>query len=82
MQVAYPKARELHQKALRHLRMGKAKQLLEKYVETDCLAYRGGMNRFKHTGESCVESIVMRRVWIERELEKRGLLLKVVNSKS
>ena len=82
MQVAYPRARELHQRALRHLRMGKAKRLLEKYVEVDCLAYKGGVNRFKYTGESCVESIVMRRVWIERELEKRGLPLKVVNRKS
>ena len=71
-----------YQRALKHLKMGKAKRLLEKYVEVDCLAYKGGVNRFKYTGESCVESIVMRRVWIERELEKRGLPLKVVNSKS
>lgn len=82
MQIPYSRARELQSKALRHLKQGKAKRILEKYVEIESIIYRGGYNRFKDTGESCVESYVMRKEWIERELSKRGLPLNVLNSKS
>lgn len=70
MQITYFKARDLQFKALRHLKTGKSKKLLEKYLNLEGIKYKGGFNRFKETGESCVESYVIRKDWIERELKR------------
>ena len=70
--VTIDRIRQIKEKGLRRLRIGKAKrELLEKYDIVEAGAYRNSMNKFNEHGfTSTVEYIALRRAELQAEYEK------------
>ncbi len=65
--------RQIKEKGLRRLRMGKARrELSEKFDIVEAGAYRGGLNSYReHDFTSIVESMAIKRQEAKEEYEKR-----------
>ena len=70
--VTIDRIRQIKEKGLRRLRIGKAKrELLEKFDIVESGIYRNSMNKFNEHGfTSTVEYIVLRRAELQAEYEK------------
>ena len=70
--VTIDRIRQIKEKGLRRLRIGKAKrELLEKFDIVEVGAYRNSMNKFNEHGFiSTVEYIALRRAELQAEYEK------------
>ena len=70
--VTIDRIRQIKEKGLRRLRIGKAKrELLEKFDIVEAGAYRNSMNKFnEHGSTSTVEYIALRRAELQAEYEK------------
>ncbi len=70
--VTIDRIRQIKEKGLRRLRIGKAKrELLEKFDIVEAGAYRNSMNKFNEHGfTSTVEYIALRRAELQAEYEK------------
>ena len=70
--VTIDRIRQIKEKGLRRLRIGKAKrELLEKFDIVEARAYRNSMNKFNEHGfTSTVEYIALRRAELQAEYEK------------
>lgn len=70
--VSLGRIRQIKERGLRRLRMGKARrELLEKFDIAEAGAYRGGSNQYREHGfTSIVEHIVMKRQDIQAEYER------------
>ena len=70
--VTIDRIRQIKEKGLRRLRIGKAKrELLEKFDIVKAGAYRNSMNKFNEHGfTSTVEYIALRRAELQAEYEK------------
>ena len=64
--VSLDRIRQIKEKGLRRLRIGRAKRiLLEKFDIADCMLYRGGFNDYKEKGCSIVERTAIKRIEAE-----------------
>lgn len=71
--ISLDRIRQIKEKGLRRLRIGKARrELLEKFDIADTMLYRGSLNDYKEKGGSVVERVVTKRIEIE-EYYKRYL---------
>lgn len=71
--ISLDRVRQIKEKGLRRLRIGRARrELLEKFDIADTMLYRGGLNDYKEKGSSVVERVVTKRIEIE-EYYKRYL---------
>ena len=70
--VTIDRIRQIKERGLRWLRIGKAKrELLEKFDIVEAGAYRNSMNKFNEHGfTSTVEYIALRRAELQTEYEK------------
>ena len=70
--VTIDRIRQIKEKGLRRLRIGKSKhELLEKFDIVEAGAYRNSMNKFNEHGfTSMVEYIALRRAELQAEYEK------------
>ncbi len=70
--ITIDRIRQIKEKGLRRLRIGKAKrELLEKFDIVEARAYRNSMNKFNEHGfTSTVEYIALRRAELQAEYEK------------
>ncbi|MCM1327474.1 MAG: sigma-70 family RNA polymerase sigma factor [Bacteroidales bacterium] len=71
--ISFNRVRQIKDKALRKLRIGRAKhELLEKFDIVESEVYRNSMSKFNEHGfTSTVEYIALRRVEIQAEYEQR-----------
>ena len=71
--ISLDRVRQIKEKALRKLRLGKARsELLQKFDIVEAGVYRNSLNRFnEHSFTSTVEYIAIRRAEIQREYEER-----------
>ncbi len=71
--ISLGRVRQIKDKGLRRLRMGKAsRELLEKFEITEAGAYRGGLKSYReHDFTSIVESMVIKRQDAQAEYESR-----------
>ena len=79
--ITIDRIRQIKEKGLRRLRIGKAKrELLDKFDIVEAGAYRNSMNKFNEHGfTSTVEYIALRRAELQAEYEKHKRLIEIMH---
>lgn len=81
--IAIESVRQIKEKGLNRLRIGKAKrELIDKFDIVEASIYRTGFERFRNHGQSSVEYIAIRKIQLQDEYEKhRENIETLINSK-
>jgi hypothetical protein len=68
LNLSHQRVRQIHQNALRKMRIGKAKkELLEELEVIDASSYRASLSSFKMHGESKVEYLACKKIELENK---------------